>query len=669
MNKNSLIKFFLISAAILIPTNSFASDEVKATDASGDKEETLEELMNIQIYSASKRPEKISDTAASVYIITAEDIKKAGVTSIPEALRMVPGVNVAQTNANTWAITIRGFNYQYSNKLLVMVDGRSVYTPLFSGVYWDSQDYVLDDIDRIEVVKGPGGTIWGANAVNGVINIITKEARKTQGNYASTTVGNVGQGVVEYRYGGVTKDQGFYRVYAKGNTIGDYSNVSTHADNNDNWSKGQSGFRYDFRDWNYDKVTLQADFFSGRKDYPVSISNASAPPFIDNVLIDENFQGANIMLNWNIRTDKFNTDIKAYTDYTSRDDLPLLKQRIITNDLSVQTQYDWGVNSLIGGGEIRYIVDSLNNTPYVSYKSPDSSVAILSTFLQDKIALIQDELFLTLGSKFDYNDYTDFEVEPNARISYQINEHHSIWAAVSKAVRTPTRGEDGFNTYSITIPGAPLGTLSVTGNQSYGSENLTAYEIGYRGDLSNSAFFDISAFYNDYSDLRTTEPISGSALTSFNNGYGETYGLETYSVIGVTDEWDLKPGYTLLLQNFHIPPGNTDTLLAGDEERSPENQFSLGSFVKVVENVNWDTNMYYVSNLHYFANGGAGPRTKIDAYARLDTQVRWNVMKNVELSLIGQNLLDDKHQEFNEILDSIPSEIPRAVLARASVKF
>jgi iron complex outermembrane receptor protein len=665
MNKMSLTKMLLASTFLFYSTGSFAETNESA-DSSDDI--TLEELMNTQIYSASKRPEKLSDTASSVYVITSEYIKKSGVTSIPEALRMVPGVDVAQTNANTWAISIRGFNYQFSNKLLVMIDGRSVYTPLFSGVYWDSQDYVLEDIDRIEVIKGPGGTIWGANAVNGVINIITKEARKTQGNYVSVTAGTDQQGNTEYRYGGKTGEDGsdgFYRVYGKVNTQGQLSNVETHADNQDDWDKGQGGFRYDFRDWDYNKVTLQADFFSGRKSYPVTISNSTPASFLENVLIDENFQGANMMLNWNITTDKFNTDIKAYTDYTTRDDRPLLKQTILTNDVSIQTQYDYGINSFIGGGEIRYITDSLNNTPYISYSSPDSSVAILSTFLQDKIAVVADKLFLTLGSKFDYNDYTNFEVEPNARLSYQINEHHSVWTAISKAVRTPTRGEDGFSAYGITIPGAPLGTLSVTGNNSYGSEKLTAYEIGYRGDLSDKAFFDISTFYNDYDELRTTEATSGSTLASFNHGSGETYGVEAYSVIGVTDKWDLKPGYTLLEQNFH--ENTSDTLLARDEERSPEHQFSIGSFVKVAPDINWDTNLYYVSNLHYFT--GAGVRTKIDAYARLDTQVRWAVMKDVELSLIGQNLLDDQHQEFNEILDSTPSEIPRTVLARASVKF
>ncbi len=642
-----------------------ASNDINPDDLS------FEELMNTQIYSASKRPEKLSETPASVYVITSEDIKRSGVTSIPEALRMVPGVNVAQSNANTWAISIRGLNQQYSNKLLVLIDGRSVYTPTFSGVYWDAQDYVLEDIERIEVVKGPGGTLWGANAVNGVINIITKEARKTQGNYASMTVGTGKHGVVEYRYGGRAGGEdsdSFYRVYGKVNTNGDLPNAATHIDNNDAWKKGQAGFRYDFRDWDLNKVTLQADVYDADKDYPLTLSNTVGAPFIDNILINESFRGANLMLTWNIVTDKFKTDIKAYTDYTSRNDSPVIKQEIFTNDFDIQTQYDWGIHSFIAGGGVRYIMDDLTNSQYLSYSSPNSSVTILNTFIQDKIALIQDKLFLTLGSKFDYNDYTNFEIEPNARLSYQINSSHSVWAAVSQAVRTPTRGEDGFNALSITIPGAPLGTINVTGNNSYGSEKLTAYEIGYRGDLSSNVFIDVSAFYNDYSDLRTSEFINGSTMASFNNAYGEIYGVEAYSVIGVTDKWDLKPGYALLKQNLHTKPGAVDAW-PSDEERSPEHQFSLGSYVKVTSDVNWDTNFYYVSNIHYYTGAPATNRNKIDAYGRLDTQVRWAVMKDVEVSLIGQNLLDDNHQEFNEVNYSTPSEISRTVLARATIKF
>ena len=668
MKKILLINALLASTLILSPYAARATDsdgkEVDPTELS------LEELMNTQVYSASKRPEKISETASSVYVITSEDIKKSGVTNIPEALRMVPGVNVARSNGNTWAISIRGLNQQYSNKLLVMIDGRSVYTPTFSGVYWDAQDYVLEDIDRIEVIKGPGGTLWGANAVNGVINIITKEARKTQGNYASVTAGTEEQGVIEYRYGGKAggeNSDSFYRVYGKVNTQDDYPNASTHADNNDSWHKGQSGMRYDFRDNDLNKVTLQADFYSANKQYPLTLSNTTGAPFISNFTINEGFQGANVMLNWNVATDRFNTDIKAYVDYTARNDAPVIEQKILTQNIEAQTQYTTGRHSLIGGGAIRYITDDITNSQYLSYSSPKSSVAILSTFLQDKIALVEDKLFLTLGSKFDYNDYTNFEIEPNARLSYQINDHHSVWTAISKAVRTPTRGEDGFSGLSVVIPGAPLGTLSVVGNNSYDSEELTAYEIGYRGDISENAFFDISAFYNDYSDLRTTESTSGSTLSSFNHGTGETYGVEAYSVIGITDKWDLKPGYALLEQNFH--ESTSDTLLAGDEDRSPEHQFFLGSFVKLTPEINWDTNLYYVSNLYYFPDPNSNTKSKIDGYTRLDTQVRWSVMKDVDLSLIGQNLLDDKHQEFNEVTYSTPSEIPRAVLGRVSVKF
>ncbi len=673
MRINNLTKLLLITSAVCIsyPSLSLAAEN-DADSKTPSSDLNLEELMNTQVYSVSKRPEKISEAAASVYVLTAEDIKRSGATSIPEALRLVPGVDVAQTNANTWAVSIRGFNSQYSNKLLVLIDGRSVYTPLFSGVYWDSQDYVLEDIERIEVIKGPGGTLWGANAVNGVINIITKEARKTQGNYASETLGVAGSGpstTTEYRYGGKVNDDDFYRVYGKFNHDAEMPNSATEADNNDDWHKGQTGFRYDFRDKNYNQVTLEGDYFNGKKNYPFSLPTGS-PPYAQNVLSYENFSGANTMLKWNLPTEGYNTDLKAYLDYSHRDAPLVISQDIVTSDIDVQTQHTWGRNSFIGGGEIRYITDELMNTQYIAYRSNETSVAILSTFLQDKITLVPEKLFLTLGSKFDYNDYTKFEVEPNARLSYQINESNSVWAAVSRAVRTPTRGEDGFSNFAP--PGVPLGLVSIIGNEAYESEDLVAYELGYRGDLSRKTFFDISAFYNNYTNLKTGEAQSVSppitVLTS-NNGYGETYGVETYVVWGVTDKWDLKPSYTFLLQNFHVDVGSNDTTLEHDEERSPENQFSIGSYVKVMKDVNWDTNLYYVSNLHYYTDTNPAVRTRIDAYARLDTQVRWQVAKDLEVSLIGQNLLDDKHQEFNEVIYSTPSEIPRAVLARLTAKF
>ena len=672
MNLNkTLITLVTTSILSLNPALSFAT-ETSNSDAETDSnfdDLSLEELMNVQIYSASKRPEKLSEAPASIYVLTSEDIKKAGVTSIPEALRMVPGVNVAQSNANTWAISIRGFNQQFSNKLLVLIDGRSVYTPLFSGVWWDSQDYILEDIDRIEVIKGPGGTLWGANAVNGVINIITKESRKTQGNYISTTFGADGQSRTEYRYGGKTGEEGsdsFYRIYGKVQNNEELPSSSNNADNDDNWLKGQSGFRYDFRDSSFNKLTLQGDFYNGRKAYHFQLPTG-APPYYQDLIAESGFQGANLMLKWNLSNDKFITDIKAYTDYAKRNDSPVLEQEILTQDIDIQTQYNYGRHSLIGGAEIRYITDHLNDSSYVGYTSDDSSVSILSTFLQDRYAVVEDKLFLTLGSKFTYNDYTNFETQPSARLSYQINDSNSVWAAVSKAVRTPARGEDGFS--SFTPSGQPNFVL-ITGNSSYESEKLTAYELGYRGDLRDNLFFDISTFYNEYSNLRTGEANGGVPpiiLATQNNGYGETYGVESYAVWGVTDKWDIKPSHTFLLQSFHLSPGSVDTTLQHDEEKSPENQFSIGSYVKVKEDVNWDTNLYYVSNLHYFDANSV--RQKIDAYLRLDTQVRWSVMKDVEVSLIGQNLLDDKHQEFDEVLYSTPSLIPRAVLARATVKF
>lgn len=661
--KNVSKILLMLSSVVIFSASAIAKEEELDLEKLANM--SLEELMEVQIYSVSKRPEKLSDTAASVYILTSEDIKKSGATSIPEALRLVPGVSVAQSNANTWAISIRGFNRQYSNKLLVLIDGRSVYTPLFSGVYWDTQDYVLEDIARIEVIKGSGGTLWGANAVNGVINIITKEARKTRGQYTSFTAGTGGQGVVEYRYGGrvdkINSDD-YYRVYGKSSITEELPSVTNNADNNDDWNKGQAGFRYDFRDWDFNKVTLQGDFMNARKTYPFILpQTGNAAPV--RILSAEDFKGGNMMLKWNLPTEKFNTDVQAYIDYSARDVLPVLKQEIVTYDLDVQTQRKIGRHSLIGGAEFRYIQDNLVDSQYLNYTPDESTQSIVSAFLQDKITLVDEKLFLTLGSKIDHNDYTRTEFQPNARISYNITEDHTLWAAVSRAVRTPSRGENGLR---LAPTGFAIGNAFQEGSRYYDSEKLHSYEIGYRGDITKDLFFDISTFYNKYYDLRTFELTNGAplTLTARNNGWGESYGVETYAIYGVTKKWDLKLGHTFLLQNFH--ENTTDTSLQRDEERTPENQFTIGNYVKLADNVNWDSNLYYVSNLHYFS--GASRRT-IPAYARLDTQIRWQPYKNMELSLIGQNLTDDKHQEFDEVIYSTPSYMSRAFLARISYKW
>lgn len=673
--KNRAIATILISSLILLPTSSFAkNEEAKAEKSEEDVELvdlSLEELMDTQVYSASKRPEKLSEIPAAAYVLSSEDIARSGVTSIPEALRLVPGVQVARSNSHTWAISIRGFNRQFSNKLLVMIDGRTVYTPLFSGVFWDVQDYVLEDIDRIEVIRGPGGTLWGANAVNGVINIITKEARKTQGVLTTATVGTHND-IVEVRKGGIIGDSNFYRMYGKYKHMSEFKDSAAARSANDDWEQGRAGFRYDFRDWSYNPVTLQGDIYSGKREGLMQIPTGVAP-FVSEVDFGEQHRGGNLMLKWKTPlSDEVDGEFGAYMDYIYRDSDNLVQQERITYNFDFQANYEEGAHSLIGGTEVRFIDDNLDSTSLLSYAPESSSVNITSVFLQDKIALLKDELYFTIGSKLDYNDYTGFEFQPNARLLWQVTDNQSLWAAVSRAVRTPSRGEDSFSRFAV--GGFPFGTAFIIGNTDYESENLIAYELGYRGDLSSDVFLDVTAFYNDYSDLRSTEVSSivgpTTFLTSRNNGYGESYGLEVASVIGVTEKFDMKLSSTFLKQTFHLQPGSTDTALQRDEDRSPSWQHAVNTTYKISDDLTLNNNFIYVSDIEYYSTSvGTTTRRNIHDYLRVDAKLSWQIEDDLELNVVGQNLFDSNHQEFDEIIYSTASEVPRMAYVQLKYKF
>jgi len=527
------LKVALLGCTIFCSTNAFSSERDDTLDLS------LNELMNTQIYSASKRPEKLSEVPAAAFVLSSEDIANSGVTSIPEALRLVPGVQVAQSNSNNWAISIRGSNRQFSNKLLVMIDGRTVYTPLFSGVFWDAQDYILEDIDRIEVIRGPGGTLWGANAVNGVINIITKEARKTQGSYVSATVGTHDD-ILEFRQGGKTEGGNYYRAYGKVKDISEFIDSERDRSSNDDWQQGRAGFRFDFRDGSYDPVTLQGDVYSGKREARFKVPNTTAPFFTEEAF-GEHHTGANVLLKWNKPlTNEIDSDISAYIDYVHRDSDFLVEQERVTFNLDFQVLYNEGIHNIIAGAETRFIKDNLNNTAALAYQPESTSTKILSAFMQDRLELIENTLFLTLGTKVDYNEYTDVEFQPNVRALWQISENHSVWSSVSRAVRTPSRAENSLSNLTIYEPGVlSPGILSSIGNESYESEKLTAYEIGYRGDLSENLFMDATAFYNDYSDLRTLEAVGATRVTG-NNGYGESYGVEVSFTAGLSKKHQLQ---------------------------------------------------------------------------------------------------------------------------------
>ncbi len=632
--------------------------EVSEAKDSSDSDATF----SPEIFSLSKKKESAFDAASATYVLSSEEIRRSGATSIPEALRLVPGVQVARMDGNRWAITIRGFDRQFSNKLLVMIDGRTVYTPLFSGVFWDIHDYVIEDIEKIEVVRGPGGTIWGANAVNGVINIITKSAAQTQGAYVSQIVGNQDRSITEARYGGTTASNDNYRIYAKKTVKGGLDRYSTQTENRDGIKQDRAGFRYDISSIASNAFSFHGDVFdSVARNYFNTLSNPNQN--------DKDSHGANMTAMWDKRfSKKSNITLQTYYDY-DQFHIPVLGRSARTLDVDFQHFYNFSKdNQFIWGLGYRQITDKIkvsdvNGVIPINYEPKKRNDELYSAFIQDKIGLISDKLYLTLGSKFLINDFTGFEYQPNAKLAYYPSRNQTAWISVSRAIRTPTRGEDNIELKS--------GSTTVNrGNSNYESEELLAYEAGYRVKPTHKTLIDFSTFYNDYSKLRTLDKGVGNTPTTGNLGYGESYGFEINGKWQVTNDLRLESSYDYLKVNLHISKNSTDdTSLLGPtdglqvaEGISPQNQFKLKSFYNITPKFEFDNILYYVDNLP--TAGARYNATGLPSYFRFDTRFGYLPTRNLDLSIGIQNLLDQRHREFKAALYNNQTEVGRAFYAK-----
>ncbi len=640
----------------------------------------LEDLMNIEVTSVSKQSEKASEAAAAIYVITQEDIRRSGLTTVPELLRMAPGVQVAQIDSNKWAITSRGFNRQFSNKLLVLIDGRSVYTPSFSGVFWDAQDLILKDIDRIEVIRGPGATLWGANAVNGVINIITKTADKTQGSYVAARYGNYERGTLEARHGAELGDGGHIRLYGKHRRFDEYENV-LGLDANDDWSMSQAGFRWDSTNNTKNDFTIQGDIYYGDKDQSaISYPSSTSPLGFTARTVDENFSGGNILTRWTQeQSAQSETTLQAYFDLTHRSRSPLT-ETVATADLDFHHNYQINErNNLVWGLGYRHITTNFKSSELVVYDRNTYQDDIISGFIQNKFTLIPNELYLTAGSKFEHNDLSGYEYQPSARVSWEIDDKKTAWASVSRSVRTPSQNE-AYNDFivsslppnSLLGPGTPASQITWVGDRSVNAENMMAYEIGYRTQLTNNSSLDFSAFYNDYHDLRTFDNTAGPVVDVrsgqpffvlphliSNNSDAETYGFEVAGNWQVSNKWRLTGNYSFIRIHIHSK-GNASPLFTETEEgTTPQHMFNIHSLYNITENIEWDNAVYYADNL-----SAAG----VSNYTRFDTRISWKPRENLRLTLVGQNLFDE-HQEFNESLYGVASEIGRSIYGQVGITF
>ena len=634
---------------------------------------TLEQLVNVQVTSVSKKQTDLFTSPAAIYVITQEDIRRSGLNSIPELLRMVPGLDVARVDATHWAITARGFNSQYSDKLLVLIDGRSVYTPEFGGVYWSVQDTPLEDIDRIEVIRGPGATLWGANAVNGVINIITKSAKDTQGGLLSVLYGTEDQPSTTVRYGGTIGTNLFYRAYVKYFNREGFEDTTGAAENDSDATRG--GLRLDWEPSDINRLTLQGDYY--QSDSSESFDEALlTPPFVNTANFTEHDDGGNILGHWTHDfSETSQLTLQMYYDYMEQGDAPA----VIRNDaydVDLQHRFTLGDRQdIVWGLGYRYEYEAVTTNSFVSFAPPVTHQTILSAFVQDEIAVIQDRLHLTIGSKFEHNDFTGFEIEPSARLAWTPTEKQTVWVAVSRAVRTPSSVDLSIlNNRSASQPAlSPPILISVVGNPNFKSEELLAYELGYRVEPTKQVSFDVAAFYNMYDRLEqfvqgtpqfVTTPLPPHLmipLMAENNQQGETYGAEFLTEWRATDKWKWTASYTLL--QMHIGPNTPGTSINND---SPQNQFQIRSYLDLPHNVELNGAVYYVDQVSPIFGLG---ETRIPAYVRLDLGLTWRPTKSLEIGIWGQNLLDGQHPEFTSENNSVITEIPRSVVGKITWHF
>jgi len=613
---------------------------------------SIEQLMQLDVTSVSKRGEPLAHVAAAIFVITQEDIQRSGATNIPDLLRMVPGVDVAQITANSWAITIRGLNARYGNKLLVLLDGRSVYIPTFGGVFWDVLDVPLENIDRIEVIRGPGGVAWGDNAVNGVIDIITKKADKTQGGMVVAGGGNVDQGFGTVQYGGKLGQATDYRAYLKYFNE-DHSPDPTGQPGGDGWHILWSGFRMDSTITGKDTLSLEGHLYAGQEGNPVTYVPSVISPEAQAVDLQVDLSGGDLQAAWNhIYSSRSDTSLQVSYDHYQRNDA--LREGRGTFNVDFQHHYAWKARqNIVWGVGYSYSASRTNGNLSVSLNPADLNTQLFNVFVQDEIALVPNRLTLTLGTRIEHNYYTGFGDLPSARLSWIASSHQMFWAAVSKAERIPASTDTALR---VALGGfiQPNGTpvlITLLGNPNFQNENLIAYEAGYRASVGNRFSADVAAYYNNYNDEQTTEPAAPFfeaapppphliiPLVYENLSQGETEGVEFAGNWRVTNRWTLSPGYAFETIRFRTKAGSQDTTSVPTEEgSSPTHSAQVRSHVDLPHGLAWDTSAYFVDRLDY---------QNVPAYTRLDTQLTWRWTKGVSLSLVGQNLLRDHHEEWN----------------------
>ncbi len=633
----------------------------------------IEELMNIEVTTASKHSQKLSQVSSAVFVITQNDIRRSGATSIPEALRMAPGVQVARIGTDKWAVSIRGFNGRLSNKLQILIDGRSVYTPIFSGVLWQQQDTLLEDIERIEVVRGPNATTWGVNAVNGVINIITKKAIDAQGLLLTAGGGSFEQGFMGLRYGGKINENTPFRVYAK---VFKRNNTSTLSGENaqDTWRQARMGFRLDHTR-GIDEFTLQGDVFHNDIGDQI-VKPIITAPFSQMQTASGKDTGGNIRLRWTRTMSALSSVmLQVYYDRNRYNLSPVVDFDAESFDIDFQHRFPfmerhdftWGVN-------YRLYNNRVFDGNLITFNPRRKTDHLASAFMRDEITLIPDRLKLALAVRLGYNDFTGFEAQPDARLMWTPTHQSSVWLSVSRAVRVPSRSENiQLNVRaSQSLPGLPTSPFpilaQIQGSGKSRSEKLIAYELGFRHQFTPQATIDVAGFFNDYSQLRDfnlgrislgSGPLPHLVLPVLdsNNASAYSYGVELSADWRVRKNWRLQGTYSYL--HIHTSANalskQFDATTAGAPTTNPNHQVSLRSNYDVSERLELNFWLRYVSALPFY---------NIKDYVTLDAKLAWRPVKDVEFFIVGQNLLRKNHREFQSgFIPTVPSRIPRGIYA------
>ena len=634
---NFLLLLFSISALSAqenkAPTNTSADEAVLLSME-------LEELMNMTVTSVSKKEESAFSAASAIYVITQEELAKRHVQNLPDALRGVPGVQVSRRSTHSWELSIRGFDNRFSNKLLVLIDGRTIYTPGFSGVYWNLHNTPIQNIERIEVIRGPGAALWGSNAVNGVINITTKEASKSLGGELSIESGNSrDSGFVQYSLSLDEEEKVFLRSYAdykKYNEL-DSGETSQGSGTDDNWDNLNAGFRLDWDINNHEKILLSGDAYHQNH---TSFDRAAGTP----VLNDYDASGFHLLTKYSrdISAGK-SFSIQAYYDYYELNSDTTVNSNYHTWNLS--TQYNWKVNQiheLTLGADMRVYHSKLDDPTNLFVFTPETETSHnFSSFIQDKITLSPNKVALTLGTKLEDNDYTGFEYQPSARLAYTPNNKNTFWAAISRAVRTPNRFENESSLF--------FG--SVVANNDAEAESLIAYELGYRVICNQKLSLDFTTFFNDYEKL-IVQNTSGFPSKIDNGAEAYSYGFEMAATYLVTNNWQLKSSYTYFNIDMNLDQNHNHFF--SYEVITAQHKAAIQSSWSINKKLHWNIASFFTDNRS--SGTRTNPNPGIAAYTQIDTQLTWQANQQLKLRLAGYNLFDSSTPQAEQY-----AEVPRSI--------